>query len=107
MSASEIAEVFAQLPRLYKLGKKAEIRRVFYFSLGEDEKWTVTLDPDQCRVQPGKAAEADCVVKTSPQMFLNVWNGRHTPSPMDFLTGAIQSNDPMMLKEFAAAFGKS
>ena len=39
-------------------------------------------------------------------MFLEVWNGKHTPSAKDFLTGAIKSNNPMLLKEFVAAFKK-
>jgi len=39
-------------------------------------------------------------------MFLDVWNGKHTPSAKDFLTGSIKSNNPMLLKDFVAAFKK-
>ena len=39
-------------------------------------------------------------------MFLDVWNGEHTPRAKDFLTGTIKSNNPMLLKEFVKAFQK-
>jgi hypothetical protein len=40
-------------------------------------------------------------------MFLDVWNGDYTPSAKDFLLGTIKSNNPMLLKEFVAAFRKA
>ena len=86
--------------------KKVKVPRVFYFSLGDDEKWTVSLGTDACEVQPGKTEDADCFFKASTKMFLDVWNGEYTPSAMDFLTGAIKSNNPLMLKDFIAAFEK-
>jgi putative sterol carrier protein len=103
---SEISEVFEGLPQKFQKGnvKKA---RTFYFSLGEDEKWTVALGEDKCVVTPGKPdQDADCFFKASAEMFLDVWNGKHTPSAMDFLTGTIKSNNPMLLKEFVEAFRK-
>jgi hypothetical protein len=39
-------------------------------------------------------------------MFLDVWSGKHTPGMTDFMTGKIKSNNPLMLKEFVAAFRK-
>ena len=104
MPASEIAKIFQSLPKRFQKGnvKKA---RTFYFSLDEDEKWTVSLSPEACEVKPGKpAADADCFFKSSKQMFLDVWNGKHVPSPKDFFTGAIKSNNPLLLKDFVAAF---
>jgi long-chain acyl-CoA synthetase len=103
---SEITKVFQGLPKKFQKGA-VKTPRTFYFSLGEDEKWTVSLDKDKCEVKPGKpAADADCFFKASEQMFLDVWNGRHSPGPKDFLTGAIKSNNPLLLKEFVAAFKK-
>lgn len=103
---SEIAKVFKGLPKKFNQdGLKKP--RTFYFSLDEDEKWTVTLGKDKCTVSEGKPAEdADCFFKSSKKMFLEVWEGRYTPSAKDFLTGAIKSNNPMLLKEFVAAFKK-
>ncbi len=104
---SEIAKIFEGLPKKFQ---KANVKapRTFYFSLDEDEKWTVFLGADKCDVKKGKPAQdADCFFKASKQMFLDVWNGKHTPSAKDFLTGAIKSNNPLLLKEFVAAFKKS
>jgi len=104
---SEISDVFKTLPKWFQKGAVKK-ERTFYFSLGDDEKWTVALGPEACAVSPGKPAQdADCFFKASEKMFLEVWNGRHTPGPKDFLTGAIKSNNPMLLREFVAAFKKA
>lgn len=83
-----------------------KVNRTFYFSLGEDEKWTVSFTNDKCTVKSGNTEDADCFFKASTEMFLDVWNGKHTPSIADFMTGAIKSNNPILLKEFVAAFRK-
>ena len=68
----------------------------------------MTLGKDKCEVTEGKPdKDADCFFKSSEQMFLDVWNGNHTPSAKDFLTGAIKSNNPLLLKDFVAASGSS
>jgi putative sterol carrier protein len=104
---TEVAKVFEKLPKMFQKGTVKE-PRTFYFSLGEEEKWTVALSPDKCEVKPGKPAkDADCFFKASEQMFLDVWSGKHTPGPKDFLLGQIKSNNPLMLKEFVAAFRKA
>jgi putative sterol carrier protein len=103
---SEVSTIFKGLCRMFQ---KANVKnaRTFYFSLGEGEKWTVSLTPEKCTVQPGKPGEdADCFFKASEQMFLDVWNGKYTPSAKDFLTGTIKSNNPLLLKEFIGAFRK-
>ena len=103
---SEIAKVFKDLPKRFnKDNVKKE--RTYYFSLGEKEKWTVRIGKDTCEVTSGRPAEdADCFFKASEEMFLDVWNGKHTPSAKDFLTGSIKSNNPMLLKDFVAVFRK-
>jgi putative sterol carrier protein len=106
MAASEIAKVMKGLPKMLVKGN-VKTSRTFYFSLGEKERWTVSLSKDECAVSAGKPeADADCFFKSSEAMFLDVWNGRHVPSAKDFLTGAIKSNNPLLLKEFVAAFRK-
>jgi putative sterol carrier protein len=103
---SQVAKVFQSLPKMFQKGSVKE-PRTFYFSLDEDEKWTVRLDKEKCEVTAGKPAkDADCFFKASTQMFLDVWNGKHTPGIKDFMTGTIKSNNPIMLKEFVAAFKK-
>jgi hypothetical protein len=104
---SEIGKIFEGLPKRFQ---KDAVRkpRVFYFSLDDDEKWTVKLSKDKCEVVEGKPKQdADCFFKSTKKMFLEVWNGTYTPSTKDFLTGAIKSNNPLLLKEFVAAFKKS
>src|SRR5262249_13706664 len=56
MPASEIAKIFQGLPKKFQKGnvKKA---RTYYFSLDDDEKWTVSIAPDRCDVKAGKPAE--------------------------------------------------
>ena len=104
---SEISKIFEGLPKKFQKGNLSKAR-TFYFSLGEEEKWTVALAEDKCTVTRGKPdGDADCFFKASEQMFLDVWNGTHTPSAKDFLSGAIKSNNPMLLKEFVGAFRKA
>ena len=107
MSAgSEVGKLFKGLPKLFQKSNVTKAR-TFYFSLDEDEKWTVAISPKGCTVEEGKKDEnADCFFKSTKKMFLDVWSGEHTPSAMDFMTGAIKSNNPLLLKEFVAAFQK-
>ena len=106
MPDSEIAKLFKGLKQKYA-GSNIKKPTTFYFSLDDDEKWTVSMTPDACTVKAEKTENADCFFKGSKQMFLDVWNGKYTPSAMDFLTGKIKSNNPTMLKEFVAAFQKA
>jgi putative sterol carrier protein len=103
---SEVSKVFESLSTMFNpAGVKQP--RTFYFSLGDDEKWTVAYDKQKCTITPGKPdQDADCFFKASEKMFLDVWNGKHTPGPMDFMTGKIKSNNPMLLKEFVDAFNR-
>ena len=78
----------------------------FYFSIGEVKK-TVTLDAEKCTVEDGKTVEeADCVCKTSWEMFNRIWNDGYRPGIIDFMGGAIKSNDPQLLQQLLVAFGK-
>jgi putative sterol carrier protein len=100
---SEIAQVFKGLAERFNKAS-APARRSYYFSLGDDEKWTVTLSPEGCEVAEGENKEAEVFFKCPPELFLDVWKGRQQLGPMDFLTGKVKSNKPMLLKEFVAAF---
>lgn len=101
--AKSVSEIFDGLRANYKAGAFDE-QKTFYFSLGDD-KWTVTVGPKSCRVETGKTVDqADCVLKTSPELFLKMWNGEHTPGMGDFMSGRVKSNDPFALKPFMEAF---
>jgi putative sterol carrier protein len=103
MAKTDVARMFETLPKMFVKGS-IKTPRTFYFSLDDAEKWTVTLDADNCTVKSGKTEDADCFFKSTSQIFLDVWSGKKTPSATDFITGAIKSNNPMMLREFMGAF---
>ena len=103
---SPIATIFKALPKRFN---KANVKqeRTYYFSLGDDEKWIVHVAKDKCTVKKGNTEDADCFFKGPAELFLDVWNGKHQLGATDFLTGRVKSNNPLLLKEFVAAFQKS
>ena len=80
----------------------------FYFTLGNEPeaKWTVRVDATSCSVTQGKAegAQADCVLKTSPELFARIVREAWQPGPAEFMTGAVKSNDVGLLMKFTQAF---
>ena len=93
---SEIAKIFKSLPKRFnKAGVKTA--RSYYFSLGDDEKWTVHVGKDECTVEKGRKEDADCFFKAAPELFLDVWNGTHKLGPTDFLTGRVKSNNKALV----------
>ncbi len=98
-------EIFSTLQQQYQKGIFT-VPTTFYFSI-DDIKKTVTLEADGCTVEEGKSVEeADCVCKTSGEMFSRIWNDGYRPGIMDFMGGAIRSNDPQLLQQLLTAFGK-
>ena len=81
----------------------------FYFSLGDEDeqKWTVSVDADSCAVHQGKPqhGKADCVIKTSPEIFKKMVKDSYVPSFDEFMNGTIKTNDPNLLMRFQAVFG--
>jgi long-chain acyl-CoA synthetase len=78
----------------------------YYLSLGEGagEKWTLTVTPDACQVTPGKIEAADCVLKTSAELFTSLVNGTWKPDAKDFLLGRIKTSDVLLLRRLQEAF---
>lgn len=97
--------IFAEMESLYKTGVIAK-KTSFYFSI-DDVRKTIILDTDSCSVIDGKTGKnVDCVCKTGKQFFLKIWNEGYTPGMRDFMSGAIKSNAPHLLRDFMNAFGK-
>lgn len=97
--------IFNTLEGSYKKGL-FDVPTSFYFSV-DDTRKTVILDSERCTVQDGKPVEnADCVCKTSSEMFHKIWNEGYRPGIMDFMGGKIKSNAPQLLQQFLQAFGK-
>lgn len=80
----------------------------FYFSLGEaaDGKWTLDLRSDAAVFKQGRPASgtADCVLKTSVEIFEKIVRESYTPSVSEFMSGKVKSNDIALLQVFQRAF---
>jgi hypothetical protein len=98
-------EIFRTLQENYQKGIFT-VPTTFYFSIDAIKK-TLTLDGEGCTIQDGKTVEsADCVCKTSAEMFSRIWHDGYRPGIMDFMGGSIKSNAPQHLQQFLTAFGK-
>ncbi|MGD0526643.1 MAG: AMP-binding protein [Polyangiaceae bacterium] len=102
-----LVTLFGELEAKFRAG---EVQKPvsFYFSLGTEDqgKWTVRVDGKTCEVRPGKpeGGTADCVLKTSPEFFTKIVREAYVPSPADFMSGAIKSNDVGLLVTFQKVF---
>jgi long-chain acyl-CoA synthetase len=99
-----LADVFRELETRFLAGSVEEPVS-FYFSLGKSERWTVQISPESCQVSPGKIAnQVDCVLKTSKDIFTRIVREAYTPSPAEFVAGAVKSNNIGLLFTFQKAF---
>jgi len=80
----------------------------FYFTLGaaNDEKWTLRVDNKTCSAHTGKpeGGQADCVLKTSQEIFTRIVKEAYVPTPLEFMSGAVKSNDIGLLQTFQKVF---
>jgi long-chain acyl-CoA synthetase len=99
--------LFRELEGRYVTGRVAQ-PITYYFTLGSENeaKWTLRVAPDGCEARLGKPAntQADCVLKTSAEIFTKIVREAYTPSPMEFMTGAVKSNDIALLQTFQKVF---
>ena len=99
--------LFRELSGKFVAGRVAQ-PVTYYFTLGaEDEaKWSMRIDAKGCEIKNGKPPNgvADCVLKTTPEIFMKIVREAYTPSPMEFMTGAVKSNDIGLLQTFQKAF---
>jgi len=83
-------------------------RTSFYFSIGDspDGKWTLRFDADGAEFHPGRpdGGKADCVLKTSEDIFSKIVRESYTPSVAEFMAGKVKSNDIQLLQVFQKAF---
>jgi long-chain acyl-CoA synthetase len=102
-----MVKLFAELEGKFRAG---EVERPvsYYVSLGTGDlaKWTVRVDAQACDVRPGRpdGGQADCVLKTSPEIFTKIVRESYVPSPADFVSGIIKSNDVSLLMTFQKVF---
>ena len=102
-----IVKLFAELEAKFRAGE-VEKPVSYYVTLGSGDlaKWTVRVDAQACDVRPGKpdGGQADCVLKTSPEIFAKIVRESYVPSPADFLSGVVKSNDVALLMTFQKVF---
>jgi long-chain acyl-CoA synthetase len=102
-----LVTLFRELEAKYVAGS-VEKPVTYYFTLGTENeaKWTLRIAPDGCQATIGKPAgsNADCVLKTTPEMFTRIVKEAYTPTPMEFMTGLVKSNDIALLQTFQKAF---
>ncbi len=102
-----LVKLFAELEAKFRAGE-VEKPVSYYVTLGSDDlaKWTVRVDAQGCDVRPGKpdGGQADCVLKTSPEIFAKIVRESYVPSPADFLSGVVKSNDVALLMTFQKVF---
>jgi long-chain acyl-CoA synthetase len=106
MPSPDLQKTLTDLKARFRPGSVAK-KTTYYLSLGEGEgqKWTVTLTPDACEVTAGKTENADCVLKTSADLFEKLVAGTWKPGMGDFFTGKIKTNDVDLLQSLQKAFG--
>lgn len=102
-----LVALFDELPRRFLPGR-VENPVSFYFTLGAEPeaKWTVQVDATECRVVMGKSegGTADCVLKTSPELFTRIVREGYEPGVAEFMSGQVKSNDVSLLQTFTRAF---
>ncbi|HEV8551449.1 MAG TPA: AMP-binding protein, partial [Polyangiaceae bacterium] len=95
--------VFRELERRFAPGA-VERPTSYYFSLGDD-RFTLIVSKESCEVKEGKhVAAADCVLKTSPDLFARIVREAYVPSPAEFMSGAVKTNNVGLLLEFQKTF---
>lgn len=98
-----IPQLFAAMPGRYRAGK-VDRPMTYYFSIG-DHKYTVKVDPTTCVVEDGKTVEnADCVLKTTPELFEKMVIHGKMPGPIDIARGKVKTNDTGALMKLRELF---
>jgi hypothetical protein len=100
---SSTAEILREMPSRYKAG--AAPQPVTYYLSIDDTRATVFVGPDGCRVESGKAVEsADCVLKTTEKIFVNVVLHGKAPGPIDIARGRFKTSNPEALLKLRDMF---
>lgn len=103
-----LVTLFGELNSKFKPGSVSDPVS-FYFTLGNEPeaKWTVNVTPQSCELKQGKpeSGTADCVLKTTPDLFTKIVREGYIPDPSEFVAGLIKSNDVSLLFTFQKIFG--
>jgi len=102
-----LVELFRELEGRYIPGR-VDQPISYYITLGAEEeaKWTLRLDPGSCEARLGKpeGGKADCVLKTTAEIFTKMVREAYVPGPVELMSGLVKSNDASLLIMFQKAF---
>ena len=102
-----LVALFEELPGRFIKGR-VDAPVSFYFSLGNEpeQKWTLRITAETCELANAKpeGGVADCVLKTSPEVFTRIVREAWEPGVAEFMSGAVKSNDIALLQTFTRAF---
>lgn len=120
LQPAQVAELDARPHPLVSLFKELEGRFQqgavdspvsFYFTLGvePEAKWTCVVDGERCSIIMGRppGGTADCVLKTSQDIFTRIVREAYVPGVDEFVSGAVKSNDIGLLGTFQKVFALS
>jgi len=106
-TGTRTTKLFAELEQRFVPGS-VDDQTSFYFSLGAeaDGKWTLVFDSERASFRQGRpeGGKADCVLKTSVEVFEKIVRESYTPSVAEFMSGKVKSNDIALLQVFQKAF---
>lgn len=100
-----IETLISEMEAAFRKGVFAE-ETAFRFRL-EEHTITFVIDAQSCRVERGATQEpVHCDCKTGVEMLGKIWYDRYRPGIMDFLSGAVKCDNPLLLPQFLRAFGR-
>jgi 1-acyl-sn-glycerol-3-phosphate acyltransferase len=102
-----LQRLLASLPARFKRGAIDRALRIYVkVGEGDDERWTLRLEPGSLTVIAGKGdAPADCVVKSEPRVLERLLAQGELPGFDDILAGRFKTNDPDALRALVDALG--
>ncbi|MCB9742960.1 MAG: AMP-binding protein [Alphaproteobacteria bacterium] len=101
-----VAQAFATLEGRFAAAK-VDRPITWYFSLGgkDGPRFTVAVTKESAKVSLGRpSGDADCIVKTSPDLMRRMIMEKYIPEPAEFFSGAVKTNDIPTLIEFSKVF---
>ncbi|HEV8324807.1 MAG TPA: AMP-binding protein [Myxococcota bacterium] len=104
--AAMLRALFGDLEKRFQ-PKEVDRELTYYFSLGDEPgcKWTIIASPQRCTIVEGKQRDqADCVLKTTPDVFSRLMTERDVPVTL-FTSQAAKTNNVELLLTFRQAFG--